>query len=69
VCDYSLHMVAPRPAKVENKLVRRYFAESITRGFAAIGESEMATCLVPGTKLAFQDGVPGLTRRQFRGYG
>jgi len=42
MCDYSLHLVAWRPAKVGDKLVTMEFAESITRGFAAIGEPEVA---------------------------
>jgi len=38
MCDYSLHNVAARPAKVGDKLVSTRFPNSITRGFAAIGE-------------------------------
>ena len=57
MCDYSLHHVASRRAKVGDKLVTTEFAESITRGFAAIGEPEVAVCLVPGTELAFENEV------------
>ena len=57
MCDYSLHHVASRPARVGDKLVTTEFAESITRGFAAIGQPELAVCLVPGTELAFEDDV------------
>jgi hypothetical protein len=57
MCDYSLHHVASRRAKVGDKLVTTEFAESITRGFAAIGEPEVAVCLVPGTELAFENKV------------
>jgi hypothetical protein len=53
MCDYSLHLVASRPAKVGDQLVSTEFAGSITRGFAAIGEPEIAVCLLPGTELAF----------------
>ena len=54
MCDYSLHNVAARPAKVGDKLVSTRFPNSITRGFAAIGEPNVSVCLLPGTELAFQ---------------
>jgi len=57
MCDYSLHLVASRPARVGDKLITTDFATSITRGFAAIGEPEVAVCLLPGTELAFEDDV------------
>ena len=57
MCDYSLHNVASRPAKVGDKLVVTDFAKSITRGFAAVGEPDVAVCLRPGTELAFEDEV------------
>jgi hypothetical protein len=57
MCDYSLHFVASRPAKVGDKLITTDFATSITRGFVAIGEPEVAVCLLPGTELAFEDDV------------
>jgi hypothetical protein len=57
MCDYSLHLVASRPANVGDKLITTDFAKSITRGFAAVGESEVAVCLVPGTELAFEDDI------------
>ena len=53
MCDYSLHFVATRPAKVGDKLVTTRFRESYTRGFAAVGEPDVAVCLLPGTELAF----------------
>jgi len=53
MCDYSLHHVASRPAKVEDKLVVTKFSNSITRGFAAVGEPHVAVCLLPGTEIAF----------------
>jgi hypothetical protein len=57
MCDYSLHQVASRPAKVGDELVTTRFGRSITRGFAAIGEPNVAVCLLPGTELAFQEAV------------
>ena len=57
MCDYSLHLVASRPAKVGDKLVATHFVNSITRGFAAVGEPNVAVCLLPGTELAFDDDV------------
>ncbi len=57
MCDYSLHSVASRPAKVGDKLVVTDFAKSITHGFAAVGEPDVAVCLLPGTEVAFEDDV------------
>ena len=57
MCDYSLHLVASRPAKVGDKLMVTEFSKSITRGFAAVGEPDVAVCLLPGTELAFEDDV------------
>ena len=54
MCDYSLHHVASRPAKVGDKLVTTQFSHSITRGFAAVGEPNVAVCLLPGTEVAFE---------------
>ena len=57
MCDYSLHLVASRPANVGDKLVAADFKKSITRGFAAAGEPDVAVCLQPGTELAFATDV------------
>ncbi|MGO8975400.1 MAG: hypothetical protein ACLQNV_17975 [Steroidobacteraceae bacterium] len=57
MCDYSLHLVASRPAKVGDTLIATDFARSITRGFAAVGEPDVAVCLMPGTELAFESNV------------
>src|SRR5215831_11013151 len=57
MCDYSLHHVASRPAKVGDKLVTTQFNHSITRGFAAVGEPNVAVCLLPGTEVAFETEV------------
>src|SRR5262249_43816374 len=56
MCDYSLDLVASRPAKVGDELVTTQFKNSITRGFAAIGEPNVAVCLLPGTEVAFGKG-------------
>jgi hypothetical protein len=57
MCDYSLEHVASRPAKVGDKLVSTKFSNSITRGFAAVGEPNVAVCLLPGTEVAFDQEV------------
>jgi hypothetical protein len=54
MCDYSLDHVASRPAKIGDKLVTTQFTNSITRGFAAVGEPNVAVCLLPGTEVAFE---------------
>jgi hypothetical protein len=56
MCDYSLHNVASRPAKVGDKLVTTKF-DFLTRGFAAVGEPNVAVCLLPGTEVAFEKEV------------
>jgi hypothetical protein len=57
MCDYSLHHVATRPAKIEDRLVTTNFHNTITRGFAAVSEPRVAVCLLPGTELAFDRDV------------
>ena len=57
MCDYSLDLVTSRPAKVGDELVTTKFKNSITRGFAAIGEPNVAVCLLPGTEVAFEKEV------------
>jgi hypothetical protein len=68
MCDYSLHHLASRPAKVSDKLITTELARSSTRGFAAVGEQgaklvihdgppKVAVCLLPGTELAFDNDV------------
>jgi hypothetical protein len=54
MCDYSLHLVASRPAKVGDKLVTTAFNNSLTGGFASVGEPHVAVCLLPGTEVAFE---------------
>lgn len=53
MCDYSLHAIASRPAKVGDAIVSTSFRGTLTRGFAAEGEPGVAVCLLPGTELAF----------------
>ena len=57
MCDYSLHLVASRSARVGDKLVVASFAGTYTRGFAAVGKSTVAVCLSPGTELAFEKDI------------
>ncbi|KAA5596287.1 hypothetical protein [Blastochloris sulfoviridis] len=57
MCDYSLHHVMSRPAKVGETLVATTFINSITRGFAAAGDPDVAVCLLPGTELGFDKPV------------
>src|SRR6516225_4591306 len=52
MCDYSLHSVKSRPAKVADKLTTRNFGTG-TRGFAAQEDAAVAVCVLPGTELAF----------------
>ena len=57
MCDYSLQFVASRPATVGDKLVSAKFTNAITGGFAAVGEPNVAVCLLPGTEVAFEKEV------------
>jgi len=57
VCDYSLHAVASRPAKVGEMLITTSFYGTSTRGFAAKEEPGVVVCLLPGTELAFEHDV------------
>jgi hypothetical protein len=57
MCDYSLHLVASRPATVGDKLVTTSFPHTVTRGFASLDDRNVAVCLLPGTELAFEEEV------------
>jgi hypothetical protein len=57
MCDYSLHAVASRPARIGETLVITSFYGTSTRGFAAKEEPGVAVCLLPGTELAFEHDV------------
>jgi hypothetical protein len=54
MCDYSLHHVASRPAKVGDRLVSTKFINTPTRGFSAVDNPSVAVCLLPGTEIAFE---------------
>ena len=56
MCDFSLHAVRSRPAKVGDKLTTRLFNLG-TAGFCAPEDRGMAVCLLPSTELSFADEV------------
>ena len=56
MCDYSLHNVKSRPAKVGDKLTTHNFYTG-TRGFAAPEDPNTAVCVLPGTELAFATAI------------
>jgi hypothetical protein len=64
VCDYSLHNVKSRPAKVGDKLTTKNFNTG-TRGFAAPEDAKIAVCVLPGTELAFAQEVRSEPARLF----
>jgi hypothetical protein len=57
MCDYSLHGVATRPARVGDKLVTTQFWNTTTRGFSAMEEPRVAVCLLAGTEIVFEKKV------------
>src|SRR5215469_16365164 len=62
MCDYSLHSVKSRPAKVGDKLTTHDFGTG-TRGFAASEDMNLVVCVLPGTELAFARDVQRLSAR------
>jgi hypothetical protein len=66
MCDYSLQNVKSRPAAVGDKLVKHNFGAG-TRGLAASESLEAAVCLLPGTEIAFPNGLL-ITHRNFLGW-
>ena len=56
MCDYSLHSVKSRRAKIGDKLTTRDFGTG-TRGFAASEDVNVAVCVLPGTELSFSQEV------------
>jgi hypothetical protein len=56
MCDYSLHTVKSRPARVGEKLRTQNFNTG-TRGFAAPEDANTAVCVLPGTELAFANPI------------
>jgi hypothetical protein len=61
MCDYSLHHVRSRPAKVGDQLTTRDFGLR-TRGFAASEDRNIAVCVQPGTELSFAHEVRCIPR-------
>ena len=53
MCDYSLHGVSFRPAKVGDQLITTQFWNTPTR-FSAADEPRVAVCLLPGTEVSFR---------------
>ena len=56
MCDYSLHAVATRPAKVGETLVTTTFRGTATRGFAA--QSDLVSPRVKGWLANVRDFQP-----------
>jgi hypothetical protein len=52
MCDYSLHNVKTRPARVGDRLTTRVF-NITTRGFSAPEDVSVAVYVLPGTELSF----------------
>jgi hypothetical protein len=57
MCDYSLMHVKNRKAEVGDKLISSKFNNSISRGFAAVGDADTAVCVLPGTEIAFDEDI------------
>ena len=56
MCDYSLHGVASRPARLGEVLTTTSFNVG-TRGFSSPEDAKVAVCVMPGTELAFERDV------------
>ena len=67
MCDYSLHYVKSRPAKVGDKLTTHHFNTG-TIGFAAPEDASIAVCVLPGTELAFAKQVIRCSPRGLLGW-
>ena len=67
MCDYSLHHLASRPAKVGEPLVTTKFEHTSTQGFVAPSDPSTPVCVLPGTELAFAKDVTSLSTRQADG--
>jgi hypothetical protein len=61
MCDYSLQHLASRSAKVGDQLVTTRFKHALTGGFCAVGQPDIAVCLKPGTEVAFEREIEGLS--------
>jgi hypothetical protein len=66
MCDYSLQHVSSRPATVGDQLITHDFRTG-TRGFADAETPSVAICLLPGTEIAFPEGLP-VVHRNFLGW-
>lgn len=56
MCDYSLHAQKTRKAAVGDKLVVSKFMNTATKGIREHGgDIETATCMLPGTEVAFTE--------------
>ena len=53
MCDYSLHGVASRPAKVGDKLITTQFYNTSTGGFSAEGDEQLNSMLKYVTEIEF----------------
>ena len=53
MCDYSLHNVRSRPARVGDKLTTHQFYSG-TRGFCAPEDRNVAVCVLPGPSFPSQ---------------
>ena len=62
MCDYSLHNVKSRRAKVGDELTTHNFGTG-TRGFAASEDATVAVCVLPRTELAFAHEIKRLPTR------
>ena len=56
MCDYSIHSIKSRPAKIGDKLTIRDFGTG-TRGFSASEDASIVVCVRPGTELSFAEEV------------
>jgi hypothetical protein len=56
MCDYGLHNVQSRPAKIGDKLITRSFGTG-SRPFAAPEDTSAAVRLLPGTELSLVEEV------------
>ena len=57
MCDYSLHHVASRPAKIGDKLVTHQIHQHADRRILGVDNPNVAVCLLPGTEIAFEQDV------------
>jgi hypothetical protein len=61
MCDYSLHHVASRPAKVGDELLTTRFRHSVTRGFALrIAPTPLAS---PSLRVQAASRLSGISRK------